>query len=326
METALFDRTQISQRADPVAIIAAVEAAFAAEASGNAAMPAKTYLELTDYNGDFRAMPAFVKTDEWEAAGMKWVNVHPDNPDRHGLPTVMGIMLYSDPETALPLAVMDGAELTRHRTGAAAAVATDYLATEEAHSLGIIGAGAQSYLQVEYIASVRPIDTIVINDRNPEAIETFRDHFSASYTVRTGSPAEAADCDILSTLTPVRDPLIERSAVSDGTHINAVGADAPGKQELDADILKAGTVVIDDYEQSIHSGEINVPWAAGVLSEADIHGTLGAIVAGSIEGRTTEDEITIFDSTGLAIQDVAAAHVIYESGSPSDTYDFLELR
>lgn len=325
METALFDRTQVSERADPPTIIAAVAAAFIADVSGNTAMPAKTYLDLISFNGDFRAMPAYVKTEDWEAAGVKWVNVHPDNPAKHGLPTVMGIMLYSDPETAVPLAVMDGTELTRQRTGAAAAIATDHLARENARSLGIIGAGAQSYAQVEYISTVRPIETIVICDRNQDAVSTFCDHFSASFSVRVGTPAEAASCDILSTLTPVREPLISRSALDKGAHINAIGADAPGKQELDADILVDGKVFIDDYEQSIHSGEVNVPWSDGTIQEDDIDGTLGSVVAGTRDGRTSENEITIFDSTGLAIQDVAAAHVIYEAGSASDSFDFLEL-
>lgn len=325
MESALFDRERVRERCDPTRVTEAVEAAFAAEAEGRTVMPAKTYIDLERYNGDFRAMPAYVDAGDWEAAGVKWVNVHLDNPTAHDLPTVMGIMLYSDPETALPLAVMDGTELTRQRTAAVAAVATDHLAIEGASSLGIVGAGAQSYKQVEYIADVRPIERIVVSDLDEDAVDRFCEHFAPQFTVASGSPADAARCDVVSTLTPVRDPIVPRSAVDDGTHINAIGADAAGKQELDPAILRAARVVIDDVEQCRHSGEVNVPWSEGLIDEGSIHGTLGEVVSGRVSGREISDEITVFDSTGLAIQDVAAAHVVYGDGGSAAAYDFLQL-
>ena len=325
METSLFDRERVRERCDPGAVTAAVEAAFAADFAGHTVMPSKTYIDLERYNGDFRAMPAYVSTDDWDAAGVKWVNVHPDNPDDHGLPTVMGLMIYSDPETALPLAVMDGTELTRQRTAAVAAVATDHLAVEDATTLGIVGAGAQSYTQVEYISTVRPIDTIVVSDLDSEAIDRFRSHFSDRFSIEAGTPSDAAGCDILSTLTPARDPIIPHSAVGERTHINAIGSDAAGKQELDPEVLKTAHIVIDDLEQCSHSGEINVPWAAGYLDESDIHGMLGAVVSGDVPGHEISDSVTVFDSTGLAIQDIAAAHVVYERSNPNTAFDFLQL-
>lgn len=328
METVLFDRSRVREHATISRVIEAVEAAFAAYERGDALMPAKTYVELDRYNGDFRAMPAYVDAGSWDAAGVKWVNVHPDNPEAHDLPTVMGIMLYSDPETALPLAVMDGTELTRQRTAAAAAVATDHLAIDGATSLGIVGAGAQSYAQVEAISAVRPIETIVVSDLDEEAIDRFIDHFGDRFDVSGGSIDEAASCDILTTLTPVRQPIISAADVGPQTHVNAIGADAEGKQELEDDLLTRAKLVIDDYEQCTHSGEINVPWAAGVIGDADLHGTIGQVVLGTSAGRTAADGVTVFDSTGLAIQDVAAAHVVYESASAGDAgtqFDFLEL-
>ncbi|PSQ44860.1 ornithine cyclodeaminase family protein, partial [Halobacteriales archaeon SW_7_68_16] len=165
-ETLLLDREDVSGNARIEEVIGAVEAAFGAYERGDAVMPAKSYIDLPQYDGDFRSMPAYIGAEEWEAAGHKWVNSHPDNPSTHDLPTVMGTMIYSDPETAFPLAMIDGTGLTRLRTGAAAAVATRHLAHENATSLGLVGAGIQSYTQLEAIAQVRDIERVVISDRS----------------------------------------------------------------------------------------------------------------------------------------------------------------
>lgn len=309
METLLLDPDDVTASTEMGEVIDAVEAAFGAYARGTTQMPAKSYIDLQQYNGDFRSMPAYIETDEWEAAGIKWVNSHADNPAKHDLPAVMGTMIYSDPETAFPLALLDGTGLTMLRTGAAAAVATRYLAPEDATSLGLVGAGIQAYTQLEAIAKVRDIREVVVADLSDEAIAAFIDEFGDQFDVREGTITEAAHCDIVSTTTPVREPIV--ADVGENTHINAMGADAPGKHEIYDDVLDAATIVIDDYDQCTHSGEINVPWSAGRLDDDDLHGELGDVVTGRIEGRT-DDGVTVFDSTGLAIQDVAASRVIYE--------------
>jgi alanine dehydrogenase len=318
METLLLNRNAVNENTQMPELIRAVEDAFAAYARGDAQMPAKSYIDLPQYNGDFRSMPAYLEADNWDAAGIKWVNVHPDNPDSFDLPTVMGTMIYSDPETAFPLAIMDGTELTMKRTGAAAAVATDYLAVEDATSMGLIGAGVQSYTQLEAISEVRPIEEVVISDLDEEAVERFIDYFDDEFDVRAGSISDAAACDVLSTVTPVEKPIVSREAVGERTHINAMGADAEGKHELADEVLLNAKLVIDDHAQTTHSGEINVPYNAGVLSDDDIHGDIGDIVVGELDGRTDDDGVTVFDSTGLAIQDVAAAHVVYEHANEND--------
>jgi len=310
MDTLLLGPSAVDKQTPLADVIDAVEAAFGAYARGDVVMPAKSYVDLPRYNGDFRSMPAYVAADGWDAAAVKWVNVHPDNPKDHDLPTVLGTLIYSDPETAFPLAVIDGTHLTRKRTGAAAAVATDHLAVPDATSMGLVGAGVQSYTQLEAIAQVRDIETVVVADRNESAVAAFVDHFSDRFSVRGGSIEEAAACDVLSTVTPVEEPLVH--SVGEHTHVNAIGADAPGKHEIADDVLTDATIVIDDYEQCTHSGEINVPWAAGLLGDGDLHAELGDIVTGSVAGRTG-DGVTVFDSTGLAIQDVACAHVAYEN-------------
>jgi len=321
MQTIILGPEAVEEAAEMDELIEAVQAAFAADALGDAQMPAKSYIDLPEYNGDFRSMPAYVDArgsdvpGDWDAAAVKWVNVHTDNPADHDLPTVLGTVIYSDPETAFPLALLDGTTITRKRTGAAAAVATDHLAVDDARSMGIVGAGVQSYTQLEAVSRVRPIEEVVIADRNDERVREFVEHFSDRFDVRGGSIAAAAQCDVLSTVTPVREPIVH--AVGADTHVNAIGADAAGKHEIADEVLLNATIVIDDYEQCTHSGEINVPWSEGVLDDDDIHAELGEIVVGEKSGRTGGG-VTVFDSTGLAIQDVAASHVVYEYATEHD--------
>ena len=326
MKTLLLNGDDVREHAALSDVVPAVEAAFAAFARGDAQMPAKSYIDLPAYNGDFRSMPAYLATEEWDAAGLKWINVHPDNPETFDLPTVLGTMIYSDPETAFPLAIIDGKELTQLRTGAAAAVATDHLAVADAASLGIVGAGVQSYTQLRAIAQVRNIERVVIADRDDERVAAFVAAFEDDVDVSGGSIEEAAACDVLSTVTPVESPIVPHDAVGPRTHINAIGADAAGKHELDDRILLNSKLVIDDHEQTTHSGEINVPWSQGMLDDDDIHGSLGQIVVGETPGRVEGDGVTVFDSTGLAIQDLAAAHVAYEAATAAGAgyaFDFF---
>jgi alanine dehydrogenase len=318
METLLLNQQDVEENARMQDVISAVGEAFAAYERGDAQMPAKSYVDLPQYNGDFRSMPAYLDAGDWDAAGVKWVNVHTDNNERYGLPTVLGTVIYSDPTNAFPLAIIDGTTLTRKRTGAAAAVATDHLAVPDATSLGIVGAGVQSYTQLEAIATVRPIEEVVVSDIDDEKIAQFVDRFQADFDVREGSIAEAAACDVLSTVTPVEKPIVSREMLGEHTHVNAMGADAEGKHELADEVLLDATLVIDDFDQTTHSGEINVPWSEGVLDEADIDAELGEIVTGKREGRTEETGISVFDSTGLAIQDIATAHVVYEHAEEND--------
>ncbi|WP_336345148.1 ornithine cyclodeaminase family protein [Halalkalicoccus ordinarius] len=328
MKTLLLNGDDVAENAPLAELVPAIEEAFAAYERGDAQMPPKSYIDLPQYNGDFRSMPAYMDAGDWDAAGIKWVNVHPDNPTDHDLPTVLGTMVYSDPETAVPLAILDGTELTMQRTGAAAAVATDHLARQDAKSLGIVGAGAQAYTQLEAIAEVRPIERVVISDLDEERVERFVSRFEDRFDVSGGSIEEAASCDVLSTVTPVEDPIVPREAIGEHTHVNAMGADAEGKHELADDILLDAKLVIDDHAQTTHSGEINVPYAEGTLIDDDIHAAIGEIVVGDRPGRTSEDGLTVFDSTGLAIQDVAAAHVVYGHADENDNgypFDLLGL-
>jgi alanine dehydrogenase len=297
--------------------VRAVELAFAQHASGAALMPPKVYLSLEAYAGDFRAMPSFIAASEAggpAAAGVKWVNSHPENPARFGLPCVMGVYVLSDPATALPLAVLDATVLTAARTAAAAAVASRWLAKPSPRSIGFVGAGVQARWMIDAHAEIygHALE-IVAADVRPEAAEAFvKEHCEArGLRARVGSVAEAAGCDLVCTSTPGRTPVVKREWIKPGAHINAMGADGPGKQELEPSILAEAVVVIDEHHQATHSGEINVPLAQGVYREEQLFGTLGELILGRKKLERREGTVTIFDSTGLAIQDVALARVLY---------------
>jgi ornithine cyclodeaminase/alanine dehydrogenase len=285
------------------AALPAVEAAFAAHGRGEAIMPPKLYLPLEMHQGDFRAMPSYLGG----SAGVKWINMHPYNPVRHGLPSVLGVYILSDPETAHPLAVMDGTVMTSFRTGAAAAVASKYLAVRSPATVGFIGCGVQARSMLDAHRLLYGGFRAVMYDALPEAAEKFAREAGGF----TASVDQAASCDIVCTSTPARSPVVYRSFIGISTHINAMGADAPGKQELDPRILAEATVVVDDLTQASESGEVNVPLHRGELQKSKISGTLGEVVAGKKAGRAGT-EITVFDSTGLAVQDLVLARLLYE--------------
>jgi alanine dehydrogenase len=305
--------SQVMQVLDMDLALAAVEEAFRAYGEGRVNMPPKAYLTLAQ--GDFRAMYGEIFLGRDHICGLKWVNVHPGNPAR-GLLTVMAKILLNDPDTGLEFADLDGTHITDYRTGAAGGVAARYLARSDATRLGLIGAGAQARTQVAAIVKVRSIREIVVFDRHREHSEAFAAEVAAAYGVKARAVTEAAEAvtgqDIVVTTTPSRSPVVAREWVSPGTHINAIGADAAGKQELAPAILTSGKVVVDDWAQASHSGEINVALARKELTQEQIYGSLGEIVAGKKPGRVGPEEITVFDSTGLIIQDLALGQAVYQ--------------
>jgi ornithine cyclodeaminase/alanine dehydrogenase len=304
MKTLFLTRSDVEGIATMDLAVTAVETAFAAFGRGEATMPPKIYLPIEDHDGDFRAMPARLG----ESAGIKWVNVHARNPARYGLPTVMAVYVLNDPANAFPLAIMDGTLLTAMRTGAAGAVASKYLAQVPPKSIGFIGCGAQAYtLHGTHRVVFEEFDCLAY-DRDVAKAQRFAEAVGG----RVVPLHEAANADIVCTATPSRSPFLEASWVRPGAHINAMGADAPGKRELSLETLKAAAVYIDDIHQATGSGEINVPFAEGTFSVDEIAGTLGEVVAGVLP-RPALEATTVFDSTGLAIQDVSLARSIYDA-------------
>lgn len=297
--------------------IAAVENAFRDHGMGNTQMPPKSYLYFSKHDGDLRTMPAYL--EGLDSAGVKIVNVHPKNRDI-GMPTVMAVFVLNSPETGAPLAVMGATYLTSMRTGAAGGIAAKHLARLESKVVGMVGAGAQARTQLMALSRFFDIDQVIVYSRSVDGSRAFerdaRAFLDCDYKLTT-NPKDACDCDILVTTTPVRSPIVKDAWVKPGTHINAIGADAKGKQELETALTRRAKIIVDDTVQAIHSGEINVPISEGQLKPEEIFAQIGEIVAGKVLGRTSKDEITIFDSTGLAIQDVASGRMVYETALKS---------
>ncbi|PKL68335.1 MAG: ornithine cyclodeaminase family protein [Methanomicrobiales archaeon HGW-Methanomicrobiales-1] len=289
----------------------AIETAFADHGRGRVQMPPKVYVTLPE--GDFRTMPAYLPS--LSLAGVKIVNVHTGNPSR-GLPTVMALTVILDIATGEPVAILNATKLTNMRTGAAGAVAAKYLSPKKEIVLGLIGTGRQAEAQYRAISKELDISEIKCWSRNSLHAEKFAQSIT-DYAARSVSVEKACDCDVLVTTTPSREPVIKSEWVKDGTHINAIGADAPGKQELDPLLLKRGRVFVDDMVQAVHSGEVNVPISRGIFSPEEIAGTLGEVVIGKKQ-RERPDQITLFDSTGLAIQDLAIAAIAMRNGTVID--------
>ncbi len=307
-----LNRKEVESLLDMKGTLVVVEEAFRQHGLKKVQMPPKLYLYFKKHNGDLRTMPAYL--EEQDITGVKIVNVHPDNPKK-GLPTVMALVILNSTETGAPIAVMDGTYLTDMRTGAGGGVAVKYLARKNAKTVGFVGTGNQARTQLLAINEVMDIDEVKATSTSEKSTLAFKDDMEKKVNcdiIPKKSIREVCDCDILITTTPSREPIVMNDWISEGTHINAIGADAAGKEELDPMILKRAKVVVDDLPQASHSGEVNVPLSKGLLLEKDIFCELGEVITGKKKARTKDSDITVFDSTGLAIQDVATADMVYQ--------------
>lgn len=323
METYLIKKSDVEKALTMENCVKSTEDAFRFYGEGKTQMPPKAYLYFDDFNGDLRCMPAYIR--DIGAAGIKAVNVHPNN-HKINLPTVMATILLTDPTTGFPLAIMDGTHITNMRTGAAGGIAAKYLAKKVCNKAAFIGAGIQAETQIAAMLVTKPmVKEVSIFDIKTETAERFAkfcsEKFDLKATVAASINEACAKADIINCTTSSRKPIVALADVPAGAHINAIGADAVGKQELDTDILKNSKVVIDDWIQASHSGEINVAVHDNVISEKDIAAELGKVIAENQTVRTSDDDITIFDSTGLALQDLVNAWHVYEllvkHGDPS---------
>jgi alanine dehydrogenase len=304
--------------------------AFRAYGEGRVNMPPKAGLALA--RGEFASMFSEVTLPTGHICGNKWICCFPDNP-RRGLLTVMGKIVLNDVETGEELASMDGTYITNYRTGAAGGLGAQYLAKPEASRLGLVGAGEQARTQVAAIVRVRPIREITIYSRTPERARGLQAEIQRQYglAARITDRVEEAvrGQDIVVTVTPSTTPLVRWEWVEPGTHINAFGADAVGKQELDPAILGEAKVVVDDVFQAMELGEINVAVSRGLFRHEQIYATLGEVVVGKKAGRTSPGEITLFDATGLSVQDLTLAYAIYRRAlerNLGEARDFLHCR
>jgi alanine dehydrogenase len=285
---------------DPATAIERTRMAFERYARGEWAMPAKVYLDSPPY-GDFRAMPA--RGDG--IALLKWVTSFPGNSAK-GLPVVRGEVLLSDAETGEELAMIECSSVTSLRTGAAAAVSAQLLAAEGARSVGIVGCGVNGAWSARCLAAAG-YGPGVCTDMRPEAAESL----AAELGWKAGDRAGAAGQDVVVTVTPGDEPVILASDLRPGQHLAVLGADAHGKQEVELEAVGRCRLFCDEWEQASAGGELANAVDAGIAGR-DAVTQLGDVLTGASPGRSAEDEITLFDSTGLAIQDLAICQALYE--------------
>jgi alanine dehydrogenase len=270
---------------------------------GEWVMPPKLYLESPPY-GDFRAMPA--RGDG--LALLKWVTSFPDNPAR-GLPTVTGLISLSDAGTGELVMLLDGRSVTALRTGAVAAVASTALARPGSRSLGIIGCGLHGAWAARCLVEVG-LGPGVCHDADTGAAERLAAELGSLW--RVGDRHEALACDIVSCITPGSAPVLDARDLHAGLHLNMLGADGPGKAEATVEAVAACLLFCDEWEQASHGGELTAAVDAGALTRAQVT-ELGAVLAGDAPGRPGPEAVTLFDSTGLAIQDLAVAQAAFEA-------------
>jgi ornithine cyclodeaminase/alanine dehydrogenase-like protein (mu-crystallin family) len=308
----ILTRTEISALMRPPDWLAAVETGF--RAAGEGRVDAPPPLAIHGSGGVFHAKAAGLRGARHYVA-LKLNANFPGNPRGLGLPTIQGAILLCDGETGAVLAIMDSIEVTLRRTAAATAVAARYLARQEAASILICGCGAQSAAQLEALREVRPLTHCFAWDRDPERACAFAATASsegllaeAASDLATAAPAS----DIIVTCTTSRRAFLDLGMVRPGTFVAAVGADSPEKSEITPRLMASAKVVADVLDQCVVMGDLQHAIAAGSMTREAVHGELAELVSGVKPGRTSADEIIIFDSTGTGLQDVAAAAMIYE--------------
>lgn len=245
----------------------------------------------------------------------------PDNPRRRGLPTIQGLVVLADAETGSPLAVIDSGSVTALRTAAATGVAARHLARPESRTATIVGCGIQGELQLAALAAVLPLERAWVLDTDHARAEGMAARAQARLGLEVAAVKDLgralADSDVCVTCTPSRRAVVAAADVGPGTFVAAVGADAHGKQELEPALMVGSTVVVDVLAQCVEIGELQHAVAAGLMTPADVHAELSDVVVGRRPGRTRADEVTIFDSSGTALQDVAASLAVYEKARRS---------
>ena len=306
-EIPVYDHDTVLTAVSPAEAIERVRAGFVAYAHGDWEMPAKVYLQAP--RGDFRAMPA----QGGGLAILKWITSFPGNPER-GLPVVQGVISVSRAETGEPLALIDARAVTALRTGAVAAVAAQELAREDAATVGIIGCGVYGSWAARCLAA-HEYGPGVCFDPDPDAAGSLAGEFPGW---EAGSREDALACDIVTCVTPGHVPVVGADDLRPGTHLNMLGADGPGKAEMEVDAVVRCKLFADEWRQASHGGELTGAAEAGRVTRDDVT-ELGAVITGRAPGRASDDDVTLFDSTGLAIQDLALCHAVLESGAKAQT-------
>jgi alanine dehydrogenase len=311
--TLVLNRQQVASLMSLQDYVAAVEAAFRAYGTGNAMAPVPTHIVAP--HGAFHIKSGSFRLDRLHIA-VKLNGNFPGNPERSGLPTIQGVIVLCDGEDGTVLAVMDSIEITLRRTAAATVLAARYLAPAQSNVIGLCGCGVQGRAQLQALAAALSLRRVVVWDIDRDKAGRFADEMSRTLSLEVAAVdrAEQAtrDAHVVVTATTARTPFLTRDMLRAGAFVAAIGADNPDKSELSPDLIAQAKVVVDAIDQAVTMGDLHHAIEAGVLTAADVHAELADVVLGRTPGRTSEEETIVFDSTGVAIQDVATAVAVWQ--------------
>lgn len=324
MGVLILNREEIKKVIEMRVVIEKVRSVYQLKAQGKTVIWPLVNYEFEEGNAAMDIRSGYVKGEQLH--GLKMLNNFPQNREK-GIPPFNGMMMVYDSNTGIPIGIMDASYITCMRTGAAGAVGADALARKDARRLMILGAGKQAPFQIAATLILRPdIEKVCIVDpmsfEQAEALaQSIRGMLKEDFGVETQNvefTAEASiekavrDSDIIITVTPSRKPLIRKEWLKRGTHLSCLGSDMETKQEIESTIFEGAKIYADDKAQCIRVGEMELPLMQGVIKESDITGEIGELLSGKIKGRESDEEITVFDATGLYILDLVTAKVAIE--------------
>jgi ornithine cyclodeaminase len=330
MKLRIISREEVKSAVSMAQAIETVKSAFAQLSRGRARVPIRTQLGIPLHDGVTLFMPAYLEdTDE---LGMKMVSVFSGNIEQ-GLPIINAMVTLVDPETGLPIAIIDGTYLTALRTGAASGAATDLLARGDADTVAVLGTGVQGRTQLQAVCTVRSIERVLVFDTRRGAAERFRAEMADAgapvpHRIEVASTAKEAisQADVVCTATTSTTPVFLDSDVKPGTHINAIGSFTPQMQELPAETVARALLVVDSREAVwAEAGDLIIAKKRGLITESSVHAEIGEIVAGTKPGRSSAGQVTLFKSVGNAVQDVSVGARILEEAKRKDLGTLVDL-
>jgi alanine dehydrogenase len=292
-----------------------VEEGFRQLNMGNVIIPQRPVVSVKEHQGLFLVMPAYVSGD-MNIFSNKIVTVYPNNPEKYQLPTILASISLHDVKTGALISVMDGAFITAMRTGAVSGVASKYLARKDSKTVGVLGAGVQARTQLEAVCEVLNIQSAKAHDPDREQMQNFcqamEEKLNIKVEPRSKSESVVRESDVIILATSSKIPVLDGNWLNNGTHINAIGSHTPTTRELDDVSVQRSKIVVDLKEAALsEAGDLLIPIENGLLSRDDVYAELGELVASKKKGRTSDREITIFKSVGLAVQDASVALKAY---------------
>ncbi len=318
---------QVAELLPMPACIEAVQQALVDLAEGRGAQPLRSILWLPERVGALGLMPGAV--GEPASLGAKIISVFPGNHSR-GLPSHQGVVLLFDPIDGRLLSIQDGERITAIRTAAASAVATRALARSDARRLAILGSGAQADSHLEAMRAVRPIESVRVWSRSLESAERFvervRPHHDLDIAVVKTAREAVSNADIVCTLTAAREPVLKGAWLPPGIHVNGVGSCVPSARELDTEVMRRAKIYCDRRESLLaEAGDFIIPLTQGKLSESDLIGEIGDVLRGNVPGRESDDEVTLFKSLGIAVEDLGPARLLFERATEVGAGTWVEM-